>query len=62
MGKVQIGTFAKRNEDGSFGVAHPIYQKTEDRDGAPSLTPSYDEVGEMFYRIMKNAKAIKRRK
>ena len=62
MSQVQIGTYARRNEDGSFGVSHPIYQETEDREGITVPCPSYEDVGEMFYKIMRNAKLIKRRK
>lgn len=62
MGKVQIGTYARRHEDGSFGIAHPIYQETDERANDTAPAPDYEDVAEMFYKIMKNAKAIKRRK
>lgn len=61
MGKVQIGTYARRNDDGSFKAAQPIYQETEERDGVTFPAQDYEEVSEMFYKIMRNAKIIKRR-
>ena len=62
MEKVQIGTFARRTEDGSFLPSQPIYQNVERATEGILPVPSYDDVAEMFYKIMKNAKAIKRRK
>lgn len=62
MPKIQIGTYARRNDDGSFGIPRPIYQEIEDREGGMVPCPSYEDVGEMFYKIMRNAKLIKRRK
>ena len=62
MEKIQIGTFARRTEDGGFLPSQPIYQNVERGDEGAVPAPSYDDVAEMFYKIMKNAKAIKRRK
>ena len=60
MEKIQIGTFARRTEDGSFLPSQPIYQDVERTADGVIPAPSYDDVAEMFYRIMKNAKAIKK--
>ena len=62
MEKIQIGTFARRTEDGSFLPSQPIYQNVERAAEGIVPVPPYDDLAEMFYKIIKNAKAIKRRK
>ena len=62
MEKIQIGTFARRTEDGGFLPSQPIYRNVERAAEGAAPAPSYNDVAEMFYKIMKNAKAIKRRK
>lgn len=62
MEKIQIGTFARRTEDGSFLPSQPICQDVERAAEGIVPVPPYDDLAKMFYKIIKNAKAIKRRK